>query len=221
MSERPIAADIVDLIAYFQSAKNGIPQSVQEKIHDALIALTPDICRRAIDWMYENLPRNFGLDMNKFYQAIREAKGYDSPYVKTESWKCEVCGYDFQFHPNPSDDDMFFKGIFDRCPRCMFYVQDSKDANVRIQKWGGEKAKAYYQRMIDEHLNRWEKRGGAWWYNKKEERAWREARDKKDKEQNTENIRNSIAETQKLNERVNKILERNRLHTINQNKNGE
>jgi hypothetical protein len=108
---------IFGMIKYYDNAKGGVPQPVADKVYSVLMGVNSDVRKKAIDWMYEHCKKNYGLDLSDLFQAIREAKGYDSPYIKTETWKCEVCGYDFQFHPCPSEDDMFFKGIFDRCPR--------------------------------------------------------------------------------------------------------
>ena len=47
-------------------------------------------------------------------------------FIPTESWTCECCGYEFRYHPAPSDDDKIDRNIHDVCPMCGFQVGWSK-----------------------------------------------------------------------------------------------
>ena len=167
--------------------------------------LTPEERKRAIDWMYTNCKKNFGLDLSDLYQAIRESKGYTTPYMKIENWKCDICNLSFSYHQYPTDEDMLNRGIFDRCPRCGLQVYVTKQAEYETKRTG--KIPEWYEKYVEQHITFWETTlGGKWFYNKKDELAAMERLKKQSLEIQSGHLREIIQRKQLLQERVSKII---------------
>jgi hypothetical protein len=58
-------------------------------------------------------------------------------YIPTEDWTCDACGYEFKYHPAPSDDDKIDKNIHDLCPMCgmqVYWTMTAEKLNVLFGK---------------------------------------------------------------------------------------
>ncbi len=201
-------ACIFDMIEYYKNAKGGIPQTVQDKAYSVLMSVSLDVRKKAIDWMYEHCKRNFGFDMSDLYQAVNEAKGYTTSYIPAEDWKCEACGLEFKYVQGTDEDDMIDKGLFDRCPRCMFDVQITKSAQHSINQT--ESAKKRYHECIVDHLKRWEtQRDGKWWFNKQSWIEQREALKKRETDKKGKDLVRILDQSQEIKAIVDRILKKN------------
>lgn len=114
------------------------------------------------------------VDIKKACNAI--GVGYHAAqYIPTEDWTCECCGYEFKYHPCPSDDDKIDRNIHDVCPMCGFQVGWSKlSAQTRAHKmpehWHdklvSEYAEAFGPKITAHVVNKGAltlQRGGIYW----------------------------------------------------------
>lgn len=87
------------------------------------------------------------VDIKKACTAI--GVGYRAAhFIPTESWQCDACGYEFRYHPCPSDDDKIDRNIHDVCPMCGFQVGWSKlSAMTRAHKM----PEHWYDKLIAEY----------------------------------------------------------------------
>lgn len=201
-------ADILGLLEYFKPAKGSIPKALVDKTYSVLGNVNANIRKEAIEWLLKNCKRNFGYDVPDLYQAVNEAKGYTTSYIPAENWKCEACGLEFKYVQGADEDDMIDKGLFDRCPRCMFDVQISKSARHPFNQT--EAARKHYRECIIDHLKRWEtQRDGKWWFNKQSWIEQREALKKRETDKKGKDLVRILDQSQEIKAIVDRILKKN------------
>jgi hypothetical protein len=173
--------DVRDIIDHYRTRKRGeviINHSVEDRVFKRLANIPPETRTRVIDWLMENHPRNFGLDLMAINEAVTQIRGYTTPYVPAQKVTCGCCGLGYQYKLSATDDDKLNRGIFDRCPRCGHKHEDTLAAEQYAQKAGGYSD--LYKAELKARLENWLAGGQKWHYDRDEELRWArdlEARD--------------------------------------------
>jgi hypothetical protein len=130
--------DINELLRYYE--KSGKPDVLLTRKAFGLLGRIPkDERAKAIEWLLENQPKKFGLDIPAIRLALTETGTKFSEYIPAEDWTCDACGMQFKYIDQPTNADKHDRGLFDLCPRCGFQVCWTKEIEA-LQKARGLKA---------------------------------------------------------------------------------
>jgi hypothetical protein len=176
-------SDVWDIISHYRARKGReevINHVVEERVFKRLANIPPEQRSQVIDWLLENHPKNFGLDLIAINNAVAHAKGYTTQYIVALKVRCECCGLEYQYKEYVTDEENILKNIFDRCPQCGFRYKNTLDDKDYIRRTG--KTSETYLRELDVCKKNWIARGKKWQYNRDEDIRWMRAH----KEKNTE-----------------------------------
>ncbi len=163
--------EVFDLIKYFRG-KNGPNETVENRIYKRIAYYQGEDRKKLIDWLLENQPQNYGIDIHKINEGVREL-GIDSnahDYISTQEWICDCCGLKFKYAIYSSYDDKFNIGIFDYCPRCGLPPHDTITAKLESRLQRGKLSK-WYINLVGEYKRSYDKRG-SWIFDKAEDERY-------------------------------------------------
>ena len=131
--------------------KGEINETVEERVVRGLNRLADDNLQMVIDWILDNHPSNYPLDVMNINRAINELGigGSTSEPLTGEDWECDLCGERFKYSLCVSDDDKIKRAIFDKCPRCGFCPETTQHAHHYaslmqvLPEWYPESLKAH------------------------------------------------------------------------------
>lgn len=145
--------DIKELVTYYAKGGDVEPLLVKKAIQ-YLGGYNPERRAKVIDYLVENHPKRFGLDVPTIKEAITAA-GITSgrKWIEAKEVHCDACGTRFKYAPLVTDDDEIDRGIHSRCPQCNFdytWTEEVHDWMARRGKkpdqppaWYDERRKSY------------------------------------------------------------------------------
>jgi hypothetical protein len=163
--------DVWDIITHYRARKGKgetvINHAVEDRVFKRLANIPPETRGKVIDWLLENRPRNFGLDLMAIDEAVTHVRGYETAYVPAKKVTCECCGLEYQYREQSSDEDKLNRSIFERCPRCMYRAANT----IRAQEYRARNGKEEpgYADSLKKYRNSWISNGQEWWYNREDE----------------------------------------------------
>jgi hypothetical protein len=163
-------SDAWDIISHYRIRKGReevINHAVEDRVFKRLANIPPEQRSKVIDWLLENRPKNFGLDLMAINEAVTQTRGYDTPYKPAYKITCDCCGLEYQYREDSGDEDKLHRNIFDRCPRCGYKGADTIQALNYVTKRG--KPEPGYAEYLKKHQDNWIARGKEWWYNREDE----------------------------------------------------
>lgn len=141
--------DIKELVTYF--AKGGeIEPLLVKKAIQILGGYNQERRGKIIDYLVENHPKRFGLDVPTIKAAIKEA-GVETArvWIDAKEVHCDACGQKFKFAPYVTDDDEIDRSIHSRCPQCNFDYTWTEEAHDKMRRTGArpDNPPDWYERM--------------------------------------------------------------------------
>jgi ssDNA-binding Zn-finger/Zn-ribbon topoisomerase 1 len=162
--------DVWDIITHYRMRKGHeavVNHAVEARVFKRLANIPPETRGKVIDWLLENRPRNFGLDLIAINEAVTHTRGYETAYVPAKKVTCECCGLEYQYRKKSNDEDKLHRSIFDRCPRCRYRAANTIQAQEYRAKNGKEEPG--YIKHLEDYRADWIARGREWWYNREDE----------------------------------------------------
>jgi len=123
------------MVEQMQMMVRKIPERYHEEIFQAIL---------------EEEGPNIQIGVNHIVAACERigAPYTKAHYVPTEDRTCDACGYEFKYHPAPSDDDKIDKNIHDVCPMCGMQVGWTLTAEKLRELFG--KNPEWYDKLVKE-----------------------------------------------------------------------
>ena len=149
--------DITDLIQYYRKPKEEINKTVDNRVFSSLRGYSVETRERIINWLFDNRPRNYGLDIPAINEAIKEtgSGAVYGEYVPARKMKCDACAIEYQWVQVTSDTFRHDKGLHESCPRCGLPGIDQINADKYARQREGNQPEWYARlkaRCVDEHI---------------------------------------------------------------------
>lgn len=149
-------SDVRDLITYY--TKDMDPLLIKSAMR-MIGGYTPEDRAKIIEWLIENRPKRYGLDIPAIKEAIDAARVSKNTtrWIDAVDWHCDACGVKFKYAEFVTFNDEIDRNIHDRCPQCGFCVSWTNDAREKLQRAGEkpDKLPEWYQTRRDHYQKKY------------------------------------------------------------------